>query len=105
MFITELALGHPMDADSSLAENLIDPINISISCANIFGYLPVIGTIIGIARIIMFTKILEENPDVAIRKRLCICHITRGCIELIACGLLLLIPDLIFTIGRALSLE
>ena len=55
------------------------------------GYIPLIGTLIGIDRI---SKAAKCNKDVLPNK---FNHIARGCVELFSLGFLLLLPDIILT--------
>ena len=59
------------------------------------GYIPLIGTLIGLSRISRAAKATQEELPNKFN------HIARGCIELFSLGFLLLIPDLILTGYRA----
>ncbi|MBS4169910.1 hypothetical protein [Neochlamydia sp. AcF95] len=59
------------------------------------GYIPLIGTLIGLSRISMAAKTLKEELPTKYN------HIGRGCVELLSLGFLLLIPDLVLTAYRA----
>ncbi|MCB1112890.1 MAG: hypothetical protein KDK72_09585 [Chlamydiia bacterium] len=71
----------------------------------IAGYVPVIGTIIGIARIIQSIQMIkEENKSGFGPNRYYVefaaGNISRGVIEATSLGCLLIIPDLILTVAR-----
>lgn len=63
------------------------------------GYIPLIGTLIGIDRI---SKAMKATKDELPNKYN---HIVRGCVELLSLGFLLLIPDLILTGYRAYNVR
>jgi hypothetical protein len=58
------------------------------------GYIPLLGTLIGLGRISRSAKATQEELPNKFN------HIVRGCIELCSLGFLLLIPDLILTSYR-----
>jgi hypothetical protein len=66
------------------------------------GYVPVIGTIIGIARIVLGSTTKNMQPSDKIRQY-SNAQICRGAIETLSLGFLFIIPDLIATIARACS--
>ena len=68
----------------------------SINILNAVGYIPVLGIITGIFRIAIGVWVEEDASKRAI-------FIGRGITELVGCGILFLIPDLIASIGRACS--
>lgn len=73
-----------------------------INIANALSYLPVIGMVIGLARmILMGTCRLEVSQDPGYEKRLLAYHFTRGIIETLCVGILFFILDMIASIGRA----
>lgn len=55
------------------------------------GYIPLVGTLIGLSRI---SRAVNANREDLPNK---FNHIARGCVELFSLGILLLIPDLILT--------
>ena len=69
---------------------------------NVLGYLPVIGTIVGIARIALsfYLIISSGSPfkltDIAFISS----EILRGLVEVTSCGILLIIPDLLVSTGQ-----
>jgi len=65
----------------------------------VLGYLPVIGTIVGIARIIIVSKIFSVDPTFISKRTLSRSkwHVVRGAIESLSCGALLIIPDIVVT--------
>jgi hypothetical protein len=70
----------------------------ALKIANILkvvGYIPLIGTLLGIARILRAAKTTKDDLPNKFN------HIARGCVELLSLGFLLLIPDLILTGYRA----
>jgi hypothetical protein len=71
--------------------------------SNFLSYLPVIGTIIGIVRISLFAAIYLNSDLDSTQKMLAFAHIIRGAIEVTSFGSILIIPDLIFTIGRIIK--
>lgn len=77
-------------------------LNSGANYANLLGYIPIIGTIIGIARIYICLEhfVKKECKKHDHNTMLGFWQITRGVIELTSCGLILAIPDLLFTVGR-----
>lgn len=81
----------------------------SLTVLNICGYIPIIGSISGIARLILSISViaaLSVNGDEKLTRRakkFLPLYSLRGAIEVASCGVLFLIPDLIFTVSRALS--
>lgn len=63
------------------------------------GYIPLIGTLIGLSRISRAAKATKDELPNKFN------HITRGCVELFSLGFLLSIPDLILTGYRAYHAE
>lgn len=74
--------------------------NPDMGLINFLGYIPLIGMVVGGARI--WGRAIEDS-DASLGERTY--HFIRGSIEFLGGGLLLLIPDLIVTIGRYLLLN
>jgi hypothetical protein len=69
----------------------------------IAGYIPVVGTVVGIARIAIFTSLIfTDNKDGKYTK-IYLSQIARGVFETASLGFLLIAPDIIFTIGRGIN--
>jgi hypothetical protein len=64
--------------------------------ANFFGYIPIVGTIVGLARIIFNAYLMTKSEDDE-EKELYKIQILRGTVECFSCGIIFLIPDLIIT--------
>lgn len=62
----------------------------------IVGYIPIIGTIVGLFRIALMQDTENKFHKLPNVKN----HMIRGCIEVCSLGILLLIPDLIITAYR-----
>lgn len=63
------------------------------------GYTPIIGTIIGVARVILASHRLRNNPSCTLEDRkLLKQHICRGCGEILSLGIIFLVPDVITAI-------
>lgn len=77
-----------------------------INLMNALGYVPILGTIIGIARIVFFQKPNADGESYSRKeKSFSRFQIARGCIETLSIGIILIIPDIIFSINRALESE
>jgi hypothetical protein len=77
----------------------------NINLMNGLGYIPIIGTIIGIARIFFFSQFIPKNKHYSKNELAFSClQVGRGCIEMFSLGAIFLIPDLIFTINRELEI-
>jgi len=104
--------GKILEDDKENFKKVIKIANYAKSGLNVAGYIPVIGTIIAIAKLsILFIadkKLLHSKDNVMdtkmvpIYKSISMWLKIRSAIELTSLGFLLLIPDLIFTIGRAI---
>ena len=64
------------------------------AASKIFGYLPVIGTFVGLARI---ATALKNHQDGKLTAR----HITRGLVECSSLGCILIIPDIVVSVFRS----
>ena len=83
------------------AEDTANRIRIN-NYANFFGYFPIIGTIVGLARMIFnayLMTITEDESEMELYKA----QIVRGAVEFISFGIIFLIPDLIVTRARTLN--
>lgn len=77
----------------------------NINLMNGLGYIPVIGTIIGIARVIFFGKFIPEYRHYSGSEKKFACfQVARGYVEMFSLGAVFLIPDLIITINRELEM-
>ena len=74
------------------------PHNIS----NLLGYIPLIGTIIGIAKLRLSyrTAFLTESTESYLKA-----YRFRATVELFSIGCVFIIPDLLISVGRFLSIE
>lgn len=70
---------------------------LAFNIGNILGWIPVIGTIVGIARLVFATQVL--SPDSEFRKG----QIGRAVFELVGLGFLLPLADIPITIGRVIN--
>ena len=70
--------------------------------ANVVGYIPIVGTIVGIARVALFGSSLIEDRKSSdwFGRTFCLGEITRGLVEVTSCGFLLLIPDFLVSTGQ-----
>ena len=75
---------------------------IVFNIANGAGYVPGIGTIVGIARIIFFWRLLENRAGEMndLDKKVCRLQILRGAVEAVGMGICYLSADLLVTIER-----
>jgi hypothetical protein len=89
---------HKVDEIRNAEDILLTLMNIN----NALSYIPIIGTIIGIVRLIIFSKFYSSNKEKLNEesKKFYIAQISRGLFELTSCGFLLSIPDLIITLKR-----
>ncbi|MCB1111330.1 MAG: hypothetical protein KDK72_01550 [Chlamydiia bacterium] len=72
---------------------------------NVLGYLPVIGTIVGIARIALtLYLIISKGSDLELRRiTFHSSEIVRGLVEVTSCGILLIIPDFWVSMGQLIA--
>ena len=72
--------------------------------ANVIGYFPVIGTIVGLARIIfaLYQIVSSETLDDE-QKEYFRAEIYRGAVEFLSLGIMFIVPDIIVTRARNIS--
>lgn len=70
---------------------------LAFNIGNILGWIPVIGTIVGIARLVFANQVL--SPDSEFRKG----QIGRAVLELVGLGFLLPLADIPITLGRVIQ--
>lgn len=79
----------------------------AVTIANIIGWIPIIGTIIGIFRLYVgvtrYNNIKNSDDPNEDEMRACLGLMARGIAEILCLGPLLLLIDIIFTIGRCCS--
>jgi hypothetical protein len=99
------------------AKNTREKIYIAVHYSSmVAGYIPVVGTVVGIARMTLFGTFLmslpfilkseteDERENFEKLRKSSISHMVRGAFETTTLGLpLLFLPDLIFTIGRGIK--
>jgi len=75
---------------------------VAFNIANGAGYIPGVGTIVGIARIIFFWRLLENHPTemTALDKKVCRLQILRGIVESVGLGICYLSMDVLVTLER-----
>lgn len=93
-------LGHPMREEFSIEQNLMQKKFALVSLANVLGYIPIIGTVVGIARIIFASLQLQKDALDEFEAAFYKTQIARGSIELISCGAIILPIDIILTVAR-----
>lgn len=71
-----------------------------INLTKALAYIPVVGTIIGIAHIIFYSQLISKGNYSDSERAFAYLQVARGCFEALSIGVIFLIPDLIFTINR-----
>lgn len=99
----EATFGYFNTSDSS--KPYVNKMHRTINFMNALGVIPVIGTIVGIARIIFFAgkKHANDGAYSASERAFFNYQITRGAVETLSVGVIFLIPDLIRTFVRQLE--
>ncbi len=105
-----ISISNSMDVNNPIlqeAEKKFQKINLVKNLVTAAGYIPVVGTIAAIAKLVLINKAEKEMSKDSRGRRLkplvqnyFTGQKIRSGIELTSLGFLLLIPDIIFTIGR-----
>ncbi len=81
-------------------------INLVKNLVTVAGYIPVVGTIAAIAKLVLISRLekeMSEDPIKQVVQNYLTMQKIRSGIELTSLGFLLLIPDIIFTIERNMA--
>jgi hypothetical protein len=92
----DILVSQHMGECSEKYEKVVSSMRKASNLQKVLGYLPLIGTIVGISRLRSVHQDKQRGTQNLIKAH----HLVRGSIELLSLGFLLLIPDLILTACR-----